>query len=48
MEGLSWKCLALIVIALCHMVSTVPVPQNDLGEPLSPVDAEVSRIILFI
>lgn len=47
MEGFSWKCLALIVLALCHMVLTVPVPQSELGEPLSPVNGEVSRNALF-
>lgn len=43
MEGFSWKCLALIVIALCHIVVTVPVPQNELGEPLSPLTVDVSK-----
>jgi len=40
MEGLTWKCLALIVISLCHIVLTVPVPQNELGESLSPLTVE--------
>jgi len=37
MEGLSWKCLALIVIGLCHAVLSIPIPQEN-AVPESSVD----------
>lgn len=43
MEHLSWKCLALIAIALCSIAMAGPVPENTIDE-LSPVAVEVSKI----
>lgn len=42
METLSWKCFALIAIAMCSLAMAVPVPQDSLDE-LSPIVAEVSK-----
>lgn len=43
MQTLSWKCLALIAIALCSLAMAVPVPQEspDAPNPLATA-AEVS------
>jgi len=40
MEGLSWKCLLLVVIGLCHVVVSVPIPQetDSLDVNLSPLE----------
>lgn len=29
MQQISWKCLAVISIAMCSLVMAVPVPQNE-------------------
>lgn len=48
MQTLSWKCLALIAIALLSLaaVTAVPVPQESPDAP-SPVAAAVSNFCVF-
>lgn len=45
MQTLSWKCLALIAIALCSLAMAVPLPQET-DEAPSPVAAAVSNFQL--
>lgn len=47
METLSWKCIALIAIALCSLAMAAPAPQESL-DALSPVEAGVSTHFHFL
>ncbi|XP_055297946.1 uncharacterized protein LOC129566225 [Sitodiplosis mosellana] len=40
MQTISWKCLALIAIALCSLAMAVPVPQESEDSPNPVVDLE--------
>lgn len=47
MQTLSWKCLALIAIAMCSLAMAVPLPQETDDAP-SPIAAvEVSKCISY-
>ncbi|XP_031625589.1 uncharacterized protein LOC116342210 [Contarinia nasturtii] len=39
MQTISWKCLAVIAIAMCSLVMAVPVPEENDFDALSPEDA---------
>lgn len=47
MDTLSWKCIALLAIAMCAMTMAVPVPQDSLDEPLNPITAAVCIQVLL-
>lgn len=42
MQPMSWKCLALIAIAMCSLAMAVPVPQ-DLSDAPNPLADDVSK-----
>lgn len=44
MQTMSWKCLALIAIAMCTLAMAVPVPQ-DLSDAPNPLAVDVSNFV---
>lgn len=43
MEGLSWKCLALLVIALCHIIAAAPaIDTAESSLDINPLTLDVS------
>lgn len=48
MDTFSWKCIALVAIAMCSIALAAPVPQDSLDAPLNPVTAVVCTKYLLL